>query len=684
MSPPRRMSRRTAARRASELRGLIERHRRLYYEEDAPEISDAEYDELERELRGLEEAFPDLAVPESPTRTVGGTPAGPFPAYRHRSPLLSLDNAYSDAEMREWERRLHRALDGQRPEYVVEPKVDGLSIAVIWRDGVLERGATRGDGEIGEDVTANVRAATAIPERLARSLPYLEARGEVYLSRTSFEEINRRRGEDGEPLFANPRNAAAGSLRIKDERKRSRFASAGRLSCFFYALAEADGCPPVRTHEEGLRLLADLGLPTNPLNRFCPDLDAVLTAVTDIERRREGLDYSIDGAVVKVNSLAQQNAAGATSKFPRWAIAFKYAAEQATTRVIRIVVQVGRTGALTPVAELEPVRLGGTTVSRATLHNEDEVRRKDVRAGDTVFIEKAGEIIPQVVSVVATQRPAGTRPFAMPRSCPACGASVVREDGEVASRCTGATCPAKRKEALLHFASRSGADIQGLGDSLVDQLLAKGIVRDAADLFDLEQDALESLERLGEKSAANLLRQIDAARRTPLHRLIFALGIRQVGERAARDLAASLGSMEALTSASEERLLRVPDIGPKTARAVRVFFEQAANRDLVGRLAAAGVNLVATSDERAAEPPVSSPFAGKTVVLTGTLPGRSRAEATDLVIRLGGRVATSVSRKTDWVVAGEDAGSKLDRARALGIPVLGPEEFERLLRAAAD
>ncbi len=666
-----------AARRAEELRALIARHRKLYYVDDAPEIADAEYDALERELLAIETEFPDLATEDSPTRRVGGEPAAAFETWRHRAPLLSLDNAYSEEELREWEDRLSKALDGARAGYVVEPKIDGLSISAIWRGGVLDRGVTRGDGRVGEDVTTNVRTIRSIPLRLADPIPYLEARGEVFLPRAAFEDLNRQREEAGEPPFANPRNAAAGSVRLLDPR----VTASRRLDCIFYVAAVVEGREAPATHWEGLALLRGAGLRTNPRNRRCRDLEEVLRAIEELREERHALPYEIDGAVVKVDPLALQARAGGTSKFPRWAVAFKYPAEQATTRVRAIVVQVGRTGVLTPVAELDPVSLAGTTVSRATLHNEDEVRRKDVRVGDTVFLEKAGEVIPRVVSVVLPKRPQDAVPFAMPGSCPACGAAVAREEGEVASRCTGASCPSKRRETLLHFASRGGMDIQGLGEALVDQLLAGNLVRDVADLYALAPEPLAALARMGEKSAKNLLDEIEASKALPLHRVLFGLGIRQVGERAARDLAAAFESMDGIEAAPVERLQEVPEIGPKTAAAIRLFFDQPGNRALVRRLAEAGVNMRAEAAP-AAGPPAESPFAGKTVVLTGTLPARSRGEAKEAIERLGGRVASSVSAKTDLVVAGEDAGSKLDRARLLGIRVIGPEEFEAALAKA--
>jgi DNA ligase (NAD+) len=665
--------------RVLELRREIARHRRLYYVEDAPEISDADYDALERELRGLESDHPELRAPDSPTETVGGEPAAPFTPVRHRIPVLSLDNAHDEEDLREWEARLRRALAGPVPHYVVEPKIDGLSMALHYQDGLLVRALTRGDGTVGEDVTANVRTVASIPSALTRPLPRLELRGEVYMSRIAFSALNRTRTEEGLPAFANPRNAAAGSVRLLDPA----ITAARQLECFAYGLVEIEGEPLPPTHGEGLALLAALGLPVNPLNRACDDLDAVVAAVRDLERDRDALPYMIDGLVVKVDELALRAAAGTTSKFPRWAVAFKFPPEQARTRVRAIVVQVGRTGALTPVAELDPVNVGGTTVSRATLHNEDEVRRKDVRVGDTVVIEKAGDVIPQVVRVLLEERAPGAAPFAMPGECPVCRSQVVREPDEVVGRCTGVTCPAKRREALLHYASRTGMDVQGLGEALVDQLLASGRVRDVADLYRLDLEALAGLERMGRKSAANVLAQIDASRSRPLHRLLYAIGIRHVGERAARVLASELRSLDAVAQASEETLTAIAEIGPKTARSLRVFFDQPGNRELLTRLAAAGVRTTALPEERPAAPPAEGPFAGKTVVLTGSLPGLTREQARGILEARGAKVVGTVSASTDLVVAGEAAGSKLERARALGVPVMGFEEFEAMAREDA-
>ena len=672
-----RAANRKASARVAELRKLIAHHRKKYYLDDAPEISDPDYDALERELASIEKEHPELAAADSTSRQVGGEPSEAFVNVRHRTAMLSLDNAYSEDDLRAWNERLTRAVGASVDRFVVEPKVDGLSIALWYRDGLLERGITRGNGVVGEDVTANVRTIRSIPARLARPVPFLEARGELFLPLASFRALNEARQSAGEPPLANPRNAAAGSVRLLD----AAVTAERRLDGFFYVLAEIEGDPQPATHTEGLELLAAIGFRVNPLNAVCRSLDEVIAGIEVIRGMRDRLDYQIDGAVVKADSFALQKKAGATSKFPRWAVAYKYPPEQAETKVRDIVVQVGRTGALTPVAELEPVLLAGTTVSRATLHNEDEVARKDVRVGDTVVIEKAGEIIPQVMRVVEEKRPKNAARFVMPRKCPACGSLAVREDGEVASRCTGAACPAKRREALLHFASRHGMDIQGLGDVLVDQLLSKELVRDVADIYGLPAATLANLERMGKKSAANVVAEIGASKDRPLHRLLYALGIRHVGERAARVLATSFGSLEGLGKAPQPALEAIPEIGPKTAAAIRTFFDQPLNRELIQRLSRAGLRTEAAPEELVAKAVSDSAFAGKTVVLTGTLPGMSRDEAKARIEVMGGRVSGTVSKKTDLVVAGEEAGSKLDKAVELGVRVVGPEEFARMLAA---
>jgi len=666
------MTKTRATRRAVELRRQIAQHRKRYYVDADPEIADAEYDRLERELIEIEEGFPDLRTADSPSLRVGGEPAPGFTTFRHATRLLSLDNAYDESELREWEQRLLKNLEVDRVAYMVEPKVDGLSIAVHYVDGLLEHGVTRGDGSVGEDVTSNVRTIRSIPLRLVEPVERLEVRGEVFLPRQAFEKLNRERATAAEPLFANPRNAAAGQLRRLD----SRITASIGLDCFFYGLAhypeEAPG-----THAESLALLRSLGLRTNPLNERCDDLEQVLAYYERLSDERESLGYEIDGVVVKVDDLAARARAGATSKFPRWAVALKYPAQQATTGVRQIVVQVGRTGKLTPVAELAPVLLAGTTVSRATLHNEDEVQRKDVRVGDTVLIEKAGEIIPQVVKVIESERSPGSRKFKMPERCPVCDSAALREEGEVARYCTSASCPAQLRERLLHFASRGAMDVQGLGDALVEQLTENGMVRDVADLYGLDPEKLAALERMGGKSAANLLQQLEVSKTRPLHHLIFGLGIRHVGQRAAQLLADRFCSIDEILAAPSEELEALDEIGPKTAATVRHFAEQQDNLDLLRRLGDAGVSMKASMP--AGPVATDSPFSGKTVVITGSLPERTRDETRGLVEALGARVASSISRKTDLLIAGESAGSKLAKARDLGIKIIDSAEFERLL-----
>jgi DNA ligase (NAD+) len=667
--------------RVEELRRQIAHHRQKYYGDDAPEISDAEYDALEQELRAIETAYPELVTADSTSQRVGGEASDAFVNVRHRAPLLSLDNAYSESDLREWNDRLTRSLGHESGRYVVEPKIDGFSIALWYRNGRLERAITRGDGAVGEDVTANVRTIASIPARLTEPVPFVEARGEIFMPRASFQALNLARQNAGQPPFANPRNAASGSVRLLD----ATITASRKLDGFFYVLASLEGADPPETHLEELSRLESLGLRVNPLNAACASLEEAWAAIEAIRNVRGRLDYEIDGAVVKIDDVALQRRAGSTSKFPRWAIAYKFPPEQAQTLVRDIVVQVGRTGALTPVAELLPVLLAGTMVSRATLHNEDEVARKDVRVGDTVLIEKAGEIIPQVTRVLLDKRPQDAAPFVMPKRCPACGSEAVREEGEVASRCTGVSCPAMRREALLHFASRAGMDIQGLGDALVDQLLAKDLVADVADVYGLDADALATLERMGKKSAANVVGEIESSKTRSLHRLLYALGIRHVGERAARVLASSFGSLDALGAASHDALEAISEIGPKTAAAVRTFFDQPRNRDLVRRLAKAGVRTEASPEELSQPPPAaSSPFAGKTAVLTGTLPGISRDEAKSRIESLGGRVSGTVSKKTDFVIAGDDSGSKLEKAVALGVRIVTPEDFARMTAATIE
>jgi DNA ligase (NAD+) len=588
--------------------------------------------------------------------------------------MLSLENAYSADEAREWEARLRRALevDESAPlPLVAELKIDGLSISLIYEKGELVQGLTRGDGRVGEDVTGNIRTVRSIPHRLADAPGLVEVRGEVFFPLPEFRRLNAKRQEAGQESFANPRNAAAGSIRLLDPRQTAE----RRLGAFIYQIVGADA-GGARTHWESLERLRAWGLPVNPHARRCADLSEALAVGASWQARRDDLEYEIDGLVFKLDDLALQQRAGATAKSPRWALAFKFPSEQAVTRVRTIEVQVGRTGALTPVAVLEPVPLGGTTISRATLHNEEEVRRKDVRPGDTVVLEKGGEVIPKVVRVVPEKRPPDTAPFAIPAACPVCGSPVFRPEGEVISRCTGASCPARLRESLLHFSSRRAMDIEGLGEALVDQLLPSGLVRDLAGIYDLKRETLAKLERMGEKSADNLVRQIDRSRALPLHRLLYGLGIRFVGERTAQQISRHFGHLDRLAAAGEAELLEVEDVGPAVAGAVLAFFAAETNRALLERLRLTGLRF---DEPRGPAPAAAGPFAGKSFVLTGTLEGFTREQAASLIEARGGRVSGSVSRSTDYVLAGGETGSKLKKARELGLAILSERDFRRML-----
>ncbi|MGB9661098.1 MAG: NAD-dependent DNA ligase LigA [Moorellaceae bacterium] len=668
------LSREEAQKRLAELRRIIEEHNYRYFVLDAPVITDEEYDALMRELLELEERFPDLVTPDSPSRRVGGAPRPEFATVRHRQPLLSLSNAFSPGEVRDFDRRVRELAGGmEEVDYVVELKIDGLSVALTYTDGEFAIGATRGDGEVGEDVTANLRTVRTLPLRLRRPVSRLEVRGEVYMPKAAFARLNREREEAGEPTFANPRNAAAGSLRQLDPR----VTASRTLGLFVYEVLYTTDAPRPATHREALDYLAELGLPVNPYRRYCRNIEEVLQELAQWNlERRTALPYQIDGLVIKVNDLSLQRSLGATAKSPRWALAYKFPAEQAITRVRDIMVRVGRTGVLTPTAVLEPVRLAGSTVSRATLHNEDIIREKDVRLGDTVVIQKAGDVIPEVVKVLPERRTGEEKEFHMPEKCPACGAKVIREPGEAAHRCTGGlACPAQVKERIIHFASRPAMDIQGLGPAIVSQLLEAGLIRDAGDLYYLKVEDLLPLERFGRQSAQNLIAAIEASKERGLERLLFALGIRHVGERAARVLATHFRSLDRLQQASLEELTSLADIGPKIAESLRAFFAEPLNLQVLEKLRRAGVKT-----EVGLEPGTPGPLAGKTFVLTGTLPHLTRQQATDLILRAGGKVAGSVSRRTDYVVVGENPGSKYDKARELGITMLDEEEFLKLVR----
>jgi DNA ligase (NAD+) len=665
------------ATRLAALREAIHQHQYRYYVENRPSVSDAEYDALFRELQALEAAHPELITPDSPTQRVGGEPAEGLMPVAHLVPMLSLDNATSAEALREFEARMQRLLPRQRFTYVTEPKIDGLGVALLYERGLLVRGATRGNGRVGEDITQNLRAIKSVPLRLRgplAALTRLEVRGEVYMPKQAFTRLNRQLEEEGLEPFANPRNAAAGSLRLLDPRL-----SAQRpLDIFLYTLSYAEPAHAYQGHWEAMQALRQAGLKINPRSQQCATIDEVLAYCQTLEAQRHALEYDADGVVVKVDSFTLQARLGATTHHPRWAMAFKFAAQQAVSRVRAINISVGRTGALTPTADLDPVHITGVTVSRASLHNEDEIRRKDIRVGDTVLVERAGDVIPQVVRVLLEHRPPESQPFVMPAHCPVCHTGVYRPAGEVVARCPNAVCPAQIKERLLHYGSRRAMDIDGLGTAVVEQLVDHGLVHDFADLYALEVTTLAKLDRLAEKSASNLVTAINRSRDRGLARLLFGLGIRHVGERVAAILAARYRTMAALAQASAEELSQVADIGPVIAESVYQFFAHEENRHTLERLQAASVRLDEPTPTGVLTRQV---LAGKVFVLTGTLPHLTRDEARALISAAGGRVTSSVSRKTDYVVAGADAGSKYEEAQRLGIPIIDEEELYNLLQA---
>ena len=661
--------------RLDELREQINRHNHLYYAEDRPEVSDAEYDRLWRELVALEQAHPELVTPDSPTQRPGGRRAETFTPVEHMVAMLSLDNAMTVEELQEFEARIRRAVPGLSPAYVCEPKIDGLGVALLYERGRFVRGATRGDGRIGEDISLNLRTIKSIPATLSGPLKgarKLEVRGEVYMPREAFARLNAGLEEAGQPVFANPRNAAAGAVRQKDPA-----VTASRpLAIFLYHVSVLEP-PGFRSQWERLEALRQSGFPVNPRSQRAGTLDEVVAYCRTLEAERDALGYDADGVVVKVDDLEHQRRLGATAHHPRWAIAYKFTARQATTRVLGITINVGKSGALTPTAQLEPVELAGVTVSNVSLHNEDEVRRKDVRVGDTVLVERAGDVIPYLVQVVTDKRPPDAVPFTMPTHCPACGGLAARVEGEAVWRCTNTACPAQLKERLFHWGSRRAMDIEGLGEVIIGQLVDRGLVRDFADLYALDVDTLADLERLAKKSAQNLHRAIEASKTRGLTRLLNALGIRMVGERAAQLLAARFGTMERLVAASEADINEIYGIGPQIAQAVTIFLAEPRNRATIERLAAAGVVM---AEEGHTEGP--RPLEGKTLVLTGGLATLSRDQAKDLVLRLGGRITGSVSKKTDYVIVGEDAGSKADDAKRLGVATLDEAAFLKLMGRA--
>lgn len=656
------------AREIERLREELRRHEHLYYVLDQPEISDAEYDALMRQLQALEAQHPDLATPDSPTQRVGGKPREGFVKVRHSAAMLSLDNALNEQELRDFDRRVRDLLEGDEYRYVAELKMDGLSMAAHFENGQFRQAVTRGDGEVGEDVTENARTIRSLPLRVSSDLPRFEVRGETVMNRKAFERLNTEREEAGLSRFANPRNAAAGSLRLLEPQ----ITASRRLDYYTYFLL-VDGQPARATHWEALEEMVRLGFKVNPYRQLCRTVEEALAFCAHWEGRREDLPYEIDGVVLKVDSVAQQRQLGYTAKAPRWAIAYKYPARQAVTTVENIDVQVGRTGALTPVAHLKPVEVSGVTVSRATLHNEDEIGRLGLQIGDDVVIERSGDVIPKVVRVHA--QGSHRKPFRMPTDCPVCGSHVVREEGEAASRCVNANCPARLKESILHFSSRGVMNIDGLGEALVDQLVDRKIVTSVADLYDLTVERLMELDRMGKKSAGNIVRNITNSQKNPLPRALTALGIRFVGERTAVFLAEAFGSMDRIMEATMEELQEAEEVGPKVAEAVLDFFQEPRNRELVERLRAAGLQFSHHSTR-----PKAGPLKGLTFVLTGTLPSLTREDAKKMIEIAGGKVSASVSKKTNYVVAGADAGSKLAKAQELGLKVVNEEQLLDLLK----
>jgi len=668
------------AERISELRRLIRYHEERYYVLNDPEIADAEFDVLMLELGALEAENPDLVTSDSPTQRVSGRPAAGFVTVEHAEPMLSLDNAYSEEELREFDARVRRGLAaaggaGEDVDYVAELKIDGLSLALTYENGVLVRGATRGDGIRGEEVTSNVRTIRAIPLKLRTAdlngPRRIEIRGEVYLPRRVFERINKEKADAGEPLFANPRNAAAGTMRNLDP---ALVAKRG-LSAWTYQVVGAS--PP--THADTLEALKEWGLPVEPHWKRCRGVEELAEFCREWDDKRRTLDFDTDGVVIKLDRLDLRTRLGTTSKFPRWAVAFKFPAEQKTTLLKSIEVNVGRTGAVTPFAALDPVFVSGSTVAMATLHNADDIARKDIREGDWVIVEKAGDVIPRVVGPILSKRPAASKPWVMPTICPRCGSRLHRAEDEAVWRCENTSCPAKLQRGLEHFASRGAMNIEGLGESLIAQVIKAGLVHDYADVYALTADTLQELERMGKKSAAKLMLQIEKSRSNELWRLIYGLGIRHVGERASQVLARAFGSMDALCTATEEQLQQTSEVGPVLAESVRSWFDEPRNRQLIDRLHAAGVNMEVPLEQRvAAESP--GPLAGNTYVITGTLHSMSREDATAALERLGAKVTNSVSKKTTGVIVGAEPGSKAEKARTLGVPMLDEAAFLELIK----
>jgi DNA ligase (NAD+) len=670
------MNRADAQKRIADLRQQIRRHDYLYYVEAKPEISDRDYDKLYAGLKKLEEQFPDLVTPDSPTQRVGGQQLKEFRSVRHVVPMMSLDNTYSVEELREFDSRVRKLLPSEKVEYVLEPKIDGVSVTVVYEDGRFVLGATRGDGATGDDITANLKTIRAIPLSLSagarHAVPLLEVRGEVYMKIADFDRLNAEREKVGEPLFQNPRNTAAGSLKQLDPA----VVAQRPLNAVFYAIAAAKGVQ-FKKQAEVLEALKNFGLPTHRHWWVCKDIDEVIACAKELQTLEGKLPFEIDGAVVKVNGLTQWERLGATAKAPRFAIAYKYAHEQAHTKLKDITVQVGRTGTLTPVAELEPVFLAGSTISRATLHNEEEIKRKDIRIGDTVVIEKAGQVIPAVVGVVMEKRTGREKEFKMPKQCPVCGGPVRRDPEFVAWRCENIACPAQLKRTVGHFASRGAMDIEGMGEVLVNQLVDEKLVRDVADLYSLTVEQVAALERMAEKSATNVVNAIATSRNRELWRLLNGLGILHVGEGAARKLADHFHDLDNVASAGVAELQRADDVGPVMAQSIHDFFRNPRNQAVITKLKKAGIKIRGSPDKLVG---ATGPFAGKTVVLTGTLSNFSRDEAKEELRKRGASVTDSVGKKTDYLIVGADAGSKLEKAHALGVKTLTEQEFLLMLK----
>jgi DNA ligase (NAD+) len=650
------------------LRKDIRYHEKKYYVDNDPQISDYEFDLLVKELEKLEQEFPELITPESPTQRVGEQPIEGFATVEHSMPMLSLDNCYNEQELRDFEGRIKKIIPQEKIEYLAELKIDGLGIAIIFRNSKFSQAITRGDGIRGDDVTANVKTIKSLPLTI-KTTQDVEARGEIYLPFSSFRKINQEREKQGEPTFANPRNAAAGSIRLLDPKE----VDQRNLDMFLYSVF-CDG-KEKDSQSENLDVLKKFHLKTNPHSRLCRSLEEVLAFYEDWKEKRDDLDYDVDGIVIKVNSTAHQAILGNTAKFPRWAISYKFPARQATTKIKDILIQVGRTGALTPVAILEPVKLSGITISRSTLHNEDEIRKKDIRIGDTVLIERSGDVIPRVVSVMQEKRTGKEQPFLFPAECPVCRAVAFHPEGEVVSRCTNPSCPAKLRESLLHYASRRAMDIEGLGDAIVNQLMAKNLVRHIPEIYDLKVEDLIDLERMGPKSSQNLLEEIEKSKKRNVARLIFALGIRFVGERTAQALAAHFRSIDNLSRARNEELLQIQDVGPKVAESIVFFFDQPENMDLINRLKKAGLQF---EDKKESEKKAKL-LADQTFVLTGKLSRFTREEAAAIIQSLGGQVVSSVSNKTSYIIVGEAPGSKLQKAKSLGVSILDESQFQKLI-----